>query len=506
MIRSLFILIFSAIIFSCSKSSDINITDDSCTVEIVSKLRNPYTQTGEPSLLAHPTHQYVKFKIYNIEQYRYLEAQGVFLLDHPFDAIPDKDLNYPAIRTHQYGIYYGVVPSGVNLKSLDAELISGLYMPEKGTTGKITDETAKEFNGTLTFFDPIDSALVPLEGAKIIIREGTKTAFGISDKDGNFHISTSQLLSDTLEVLIKFDNDYLEIHTLDLANISAVFGTNIYSLGYKKTCALTNLHIEIGRQMNNAALHHSCAALYSLNKFKEFAKAYNFLMPDKKFLFWIGREAPVSTSYATPMLRNMATQNISNPQLLLTNLLGVPADLAGILAVVIKDQLPDIYAPYYARYSTAARVSFIETMFHELGHASQYAQVGPSYWLPYVELIYNNGGYGDPTLPNAGIVGLSEAWAEDISNICAYYVYHKQKYLDLNEEPFEDWIPYGIYHDLYDEGSNEDFDAVSGFSFTQLYSFLTTDTRSLAALKTKLKNASPAQQSAIDTLFSHYGY
>ncbi len=506
MARTIFISIISIFILSCSKSSAIISTDNSCSVEIVSQLRNPYTQPSEPSLIGHPTHRYVKFKIYNIEQYRNLEAQGVFLLDHPFDAVPDKDLNYKTVRTHQYGIYYGVVPAGVDLKSLDAEVIADLYMPENGVTGKISGDEAKEFNGKLTFFDPIDSVQVPLEGAKIIIREGTKTVNGITDKDGKFHIATSQLLSDTLEVLIKFDNDYLEIHTLDLASLSAVFGTNIYSLGYKKTCALTNLNIEVGRQMNNAALHHSCAALFALNKFKEFAKHSDFLMPDKKFLFWIGREAPISTSYATPMLRNMSQQNISNPQLLLTNLLGLTADLAGILAVIIKDQLPDIYAPYYARYSTAARASFIETMFHELGHASQYAQVGPSYWLPYVELIYNNGGYGDPTLPNSGIVGLSEAWAEDISNICAYYVYHKQKYLDLNEEPFEDWIPYGIYHDLNDEGSNEDFDQVSGFSFPQLYSFLTTDTRSLAALKAKLKNIRPDLQTAIDTLFSHYGY
>jgi hypothetical protein len=123
-----------------------------------------------------------------------------------------------------------------------------------------------------------------------------------------------------------------------------------------------------------------------------------------------------------------------------------------------------------------------------------------------VEYIYGNGGYGTPDLANSGIVGLSEAWAEDLSNICAYYTYGKQKYLDLNEEPMEDWIPYGLYYDLYDTGSNESFDITANITFPQIYSQLTTDTKSLDILKTKLKSTYPTQQSGIENLFNHYGY
>lgn len=499
-------ILLTSLVFSCKKNQITNPADDSCTISIVSQLRNPYLQPSEPSLQSSPTHRYVRFRLKTIGEYRELEAQGVFLLDHPFDAIPDKNLNYKTEHTHQTGLYYAVVPNVVDIKKYNAEHIADLYMPDHPVNGRINDIEAKEFTGTVKFFDPIDSALVPLEAVKIILRNATRTVTTLTDKDGKFSVATSLLLTDTIEVLIKFDNDFLEIHTLDLASLSSVFGTNIYSLGYKKSCAFTNLNIEIGREMNNAALHHSCAALHSLNKFKKFASEFGYLVPDKKFLFWLGKEAPISTSYAAPMLRNMAQQNISNPQQLLVNLFGVPADLAGILSFIIQDQLPDIYAPFYIRFNTAARASFIETMFHELAHASHYAKVGPSFWLPYVEYIYGNGGYGEPSFTNSGIVGLSESWAEDLSNICAYYIYGKQKYLDWNEHPIDDWIPYGVYYDLHDEGTNEAFDQVSGFTFPQLYNFLTPDTRSVQALKTKAKNASPSQQTAIDILFNHYGY
>jgi hypothetical protein len=504
MIRSYIIMAFCILLFGCKKE---NQPGDSCSVEITHQLMNPYELPEEVLLTGkNPTHKYVKIRIYNISQFRALESQGVFLLDHPFDAIPDKNLQYKTEHTQQYGVYYAVVPAAVNLSGYDTEKISALNMPEHNPTERKSGKSEKRFTGRLTFFDPIDSIQVPLKGVKIIIKDVTKTENAITDSLGNFTLTSSEIISDTVEVLLRFDNDYLEIHTLDVADLLGIFSVNTYSLGYKKSCAFTDLNIEIGRAFNNAALHHSCAALHSLNKYKIFAAAFGYQMPDKKMLFWLGKEAPISTSYAAPMLHNMTQLSVSNPSQLLTNLFGVPAIVSDVLALVIQDQLPDIYAPFYERFATASRASFIETMFHELSHTSHYTKAGPEFWLPYVEYIYGNGGYGTPDLANSGIVGLSEAWAEDLSNICSYYTYGKQKYLDLNEEPIEDWIPYGLYYDLYDTGSNESFDITANITFPQIYSQLTTDTKSLDILKTKLKSTYPTQQSGIENLFNHYGY
>ena len=504
--RTLFIFIISLVIFACKKS-DTKTPKDECTVEIKHQFKNPYEATSEVLLQGNSTHQYVKFRLFNIEQYRNLEAKGAVLLDHPFDAIPDKNLQYKIEHTATYAVYYGVVPNNVNISKYQYEKIKDLYMPEKKSIdGKINGEEGKQFQGNVTFFDPIDSVQVPLKNIAIIVKDATKVAYAYTDDKGNFTIYGANITSDTVEVLIKFDNSYVEIHTLDVANIFGVFNQNIYSLGFKKSCAFTNLNIEIGREFNNAALLHSCAALYSFYKYVDFANHYGFQMSSQKFLFWLGKDAPISTSYATPMLHNMADQNIANPTQLLSNLFGLPANLAGTLAAVIKNQLPDLYAPFYSRYATAARASFIETMFHELSHASHYAKVGPAFWLPYVEYIYAHGGYGEAAFPNSGIIGMSEAWAEDLSNFGLFYTYHKQKYLENNETPAIDFIPYGVYHDLQDDGTNETFDNVSNITFPQLYNVFSSDLRSVADYKAKLKAAFPAQQAAIDILYAHYGY
>lgn len=506
MIRYTLLLLSCIVFFGCKKNA-VN-EGDTCTVEITHQFRNPYEISAETMLTGKKaTHQYVKFHISSIQQFQALEAQGVFLLDHPFDAVPDKNLQYTTAHTREYGVYYGVVPSNVNISRYDFEKITDLNMPEENPTGRTTSQKGdRQFEGTITFFDPIDSVQKPLKGLQIIIKDFTKTAAGFTDENGHFAFSTPSITSDTAEVMVRFDNDYLQIHTLDANDIFNVFGTNTFSLGFKKSCAFTNLNIEIGRQFNNATLQHSCAALHALNEYKTFAAQYGFQMPDKKFYFWLGKDAPISTSYATPMLHNMTQQNISNPTLLISNLFGVPANVADLLSFVIGDQLPDVYAPYYMRYSNAARASFIETLFHELSHASHFAKVGPDFWVPYVEYIYTHGGYGEPAFANSGIISLSEAWAEDCSNIGLNYIYNKPKYTALNEDPPADWIPYGLYHDLYDTGTNETFDNVSGITFPEIYSLFTTDTRSLATLKTKLKTNYPAQQIGIDSLFHHYGY
>lgn len=497
-----FLISFSFLFFSCKKNNVEKI--ETCDVVITHRLANPYTIPIEKDFdKQNPTHQYLKFHIYNATEYNFLVSNGVFLLDHPFDAVPNKNYEYTTEHTKQYGVYYGVVPTNVDVSQFTTEKVSDLYMPVANPVGKLIPKT---FSGTVTFFDPIDSIQVPLQGIRVIIKDATKFVYAITDTFGNFSVTTNALVADTAEILLQFDNSNLEIHTLDLTNLFGVFGINTYSLGFKRSCGFTNLNIAIGRSFNNAALHHSCAALLSYNQFKKFAHQNGLLMPTQKMLIWLGKEAPLSTSYAAPMLHNMADQNIANTTQLIENLLGVPADIADLLAIIVKSQLPDIYAPFYNRYATAARVSFMETLYHEFSHTSHYTKVGPQFWMPYVEYIYTHGGYGQPNFTNSGIVGLSESFAEDLSYMCAYSLYHKQQYINLNENPVDDWIPYGLYYDLYDNSTNEPFDQVSNISFTQVYNLLDVNTRSLATLKQKLKNNFPAQQAAIEILFRHYGF
>lgn len=503
--RAIVMYLMACLLISCKK--DKIAQKDTCTVDITHQLRNPYdaaysTQLNDKQSIL----QYSKFHLYNAAQYAYLRQNGVFLLDHPFDAAPNKHLQYKTEHTAQYGVYYGVVPNHLPLNGIYTEKLANVLSANSLDNQRVSDENGKDFSGNITFFDPIAATYVPLERAQIVIKDGTRIIYAFADSLGNFSVQSSAITSDTVEVLLRFDHPNLEIHTIDMSNLLGVMGINTYSLGFRKSCGFTSLNIQIGNSFNNAALHHSCATLLAYNKFKDFAQHFGFLIPNKKMLFWIGKDAPISTSYAAPMLQNMASVSNANTEQLLVQLLGITPDIANLLALVIKNQLPDIYAPYYSFYSTIARKSFLETLFHELSHASQYAQVGPTYWLPYVKYIYTYGGYGNISLPNSGIVAISEAWAEDLHLHILKYLYNQTIYDTYAETPINSWIPYGLYRDLNDDGTNEPFDAVSGITYSEIYALLQHDMQDVWSLKAKLKLNYPTQQTQIDNLFAHYGY
>jgi hypothetical protein len=270
------------------------------------------------------------------------------------------------------------------------------------------------------------------------------------------------------------------------------------------------MQIEIGPDANNAALQHAAATLVSLNQFKKFAQDNQFKFPNKRMVIWNAVDAVISTSYSTPMLNNINLNGANNIDGLLTQLFGIPSALTPVIRDVIGDKLPDIYAPYYNRNSNRVPKSFIEVMFHEFAHASHYAQVGDAFWSDYIAYIFANGGYGDVTKPGSGMIQLSEAWAEDVSNICAYQVYNDTVYLRYAEKPYTDFIPYGIYYDIYDNAVDSirqrTLDEVSGYNFTQMYQLLQPNIRTQQQFRDVLKLKLPTQTRQIDSLYVGYEF
>ena len=89
--KFLWIICSLVFLFGCKKEN-INQKDE-CTVELSQPFANPYLLPDAAQLNENKaTHKYVRFHIYNSKQYQTLEQQGVVLLDHPFDAIPNKNL------------------------------------------------------------------------------------------------------------------------------------------------------------------------------------------------------------------------------------------------------------------------------------------------------------------------------------------------------------------------------------------------------------------------------
>jgi hypothetical protein len=503
------ILAFSLISFSCKKSAT---PIESCNVVITNgRMKNPYsTQNGTGNRIK-SSHQYCKFYIHTIEDYQALEKKGVYLQSLPMDEY-DNAIEFTPTTTSKGIIFYGVVPAGVDISMYNYEPLENLSIPSASkTNSKVTGTgLGNKINGTVKFMNPISNQYTVLAGVKVIVKDVYKTAFTYTDENGNFEITDDELYSDTAQILLEFSNDYYEIRTLNIANLQAIVFPNKYSLGYKKTCGLTNMQIEIGPDAKNAALQHAAAMLVSLNQYKKFAQDNQMKFPTKRMVIWNAVDAVISTSYSTPMLNNINLSSSGNIDALLTQLFGIPSALTSTLRGIIGDKLPDIYAPYYNRNSNRVPRTFIETMFHEFTHASHYAQVGDAFWKDYIAYIFANGGYGDVTQPGSGMIQLSEAWAEDVSNICAYQIYGDTVYLRYNEKPYTDFIPYGIYYDIYDNAvdtiRHRTLDEVNGFSFTQMYQLLLPNIRTQQQFRDELKLKLPSQTRQIDSLYTGYGF
>jgi hypothetical protein len=506
----LILLALSLLQFSCNKKGATPL--ESCDVVIKNgRMRNPYTATTGGHLRVKPTHQYCKFYIHNIAEYQALENKGVYLQSLPMDEYTDR-IDFPVTTTAKGFVFYGVVPDGVDVSSFNFELADNAFIPEKVNANERVSGVGlgKKISGTVKFMNPVSNQYTELAGVKVIVKDVYKTASAYTDKDGNFTITDDEIYSDTVQVLLEFSNDYYEIRTLNIGRLGDIVFPNKYSLGYKKACGLTNMQIEIGPDADNAALQHAAALLLSLNQYKKFAQDNQLKFPTKKMVIWNAVDAVISTSYSAPMLNNINLSSSTSIDALLTQLFNIPAALTPTLRSIIGDKLPDIYAPYYNRNSNRVPRTFIETMFHEFTHASHYAQAGDAFWQDYIAYIFANGGYGDVTKPGSGMIQLSEAWAEDVSNFCAYQIYGDTVYIRYNEKPYTDFIPYGIYHDINDNAvdtiRHRTLDEVSGFTFTQMYQLLQSNVRTQQQFRDELKLKLPAQAGQIDSLYVGYGF
>jgi hypothetical protein len=139
------------------------------------------------------------------------------------------------------------------------------------------------------------------------------------------------------------------------------------------------------------------------------------------------------------------------------------------------------------RYST----QLMQTLFHELAHASYYRQVGQSHYLDLMTAEINNGlfsGCGPYNCDNAGeqqYISVSESWAEYLGTIHARRLHPNGfkrsafwggfvDYTTALER--ETWfenpnIPTGIYNDLNDVTNTtfEFWDNTGGLTIEQMY-------------------------------------
>ena len=169
------------------------------------------------------------------------------------------------------------------------------------------------------------------------------------------------------------------------------------------------------------------------------------------------------------------------------------AGYLGGYAVLIKALLPDITIGTNGRDDYA---SIYDAVCHELAHASHFAQVGTSYWNPYISYMLTSyvlsGGmtYGDGMGENAGLCEVGEMWA--------YYLESK-----IYKERYGGGFPtFGTSYWFYPQIFR--FLDERGMSVASMFSVLKSDVTSRQALKEALMTSYPDKRSIIEQVFSRY--
>jgi hypothetical protein len=175
--------------------------------------------------------------------------------------------------------------------------------------------------------------------------------------------------------------------------------------------------------------------------------------------------------------------------------------------------LPDVYIGI--DFYKSDRLKHLS--FHEIAHTSHYSKAGPFFWDNLVNAEIINLGHGNGSGPGSGQIALCESWADYIADNFTQKRYGGNPSINLQwgyqgeitRNETDHHIPHGLYNDLEDtrvddeEACDDDYfkrcgskcctccgpidDHVSGFTTTQMFSLLNSNTNSPSEFITKLK-------------------
>lgn len=232
---------------------------------------------------------------------------------------------------------------------------------------------------------------------------------------------------------------------------------------------------------------------------------------------------------STMMLGDIQTNQISMftnlcSLLFNTNLSVTAPNVFQLFTGLLPDMTVSVGSTQTANYSE----DLMQTMFHELGHASLFHQVGQAYWVTVIgQTISNiitfpstsiNYPYGAGTETFAGLIQINEAWAEFIgkehhrrfhtNSTAQTFVWSlgvRQNYPQAIENDMwfsNPWINTGIFYDLLDNFSaGENNDNLAGFSIQNMYNCFGPNTNGFCDFRTKfLQNNTGVNPTTLNNL------
>ena len=241
---------------------------------------------------------------------------------------------------------------------------------------------------------------------------------------------------------------------------------------------------------------------------------------------WISSR--ITQGASAPMLRTLFTTSLISLGLDFY-LAGVSGPLGVAAKQILQNLLPDITLRYgKSGGTTQSTADIVETIYHEMAHATHNTLVGNAYWTDYIGYIVTNGGYGSKNTSGSGRIAVAEAWGAYIGGLYGSMYYSSfsgnnaaqnikdnlllsleyQKPSDTSISNY--WIPRGMYYDLTDTGepgTTGVIDNANLYTPAMIFQSLNSNVLSVGQFKTDLLGRNSNLQSLqVNQLVQNYGY
>ena len=478
--------------------------DDPYTVENMQKALTKLYPTKADRIDISATDLYVRFLPKTDAEYRRLEENGLYLMDHPMDYsilqegdyYQDPEVGDEAI-TWQYAVvpHDYVFPEGIRCEKLDDVFISEHAPATRAADGidwaRVEEEafrltgnaglwegpsTKAESvapSGRITIEDPLFSGGKPfgVAGVKVAANIFVKIATTYTDRDGYYQMSKS--FSGEPRYRLVFQNE----KGFNIGINFLIVPASVSTLG-KGDASGIDLHVT---QESEGALFRRCvvnnAAYDYYSRCTE--DDLDVAPPPGDLRIWI---FPDLTCSSANMLHHGAFMN------------------QAIITAYLKEYLPlvKLFLPDITIGTKEKTYSQIyETVVHELAHASHYAQAGNDFWTPYINYILwsfvteSRTDYGSGTADGANYCEIGEMWA--------YFMHEtlkKDRYGGtVRQFGNTFWFKPDILTYLYERG----------ISRGEIFRALKAEVSTTEDLKEELIAQLPDRESIITQTFQHYG-
>lgn len=509
------------LVLSCEKSTapleeDIRTGDELSHEMIVlgEKLQDPYSYGNMTKALGSlyptkanriditPTDVYVRFLPANDKEFERLQSLGISLMDHPLDYRIVRDGDYyhdPSIAEDNITWQYAVLPHGFKIPDdIRHEVLDDCYIPENdpSTRSADIDWTAVEkesfrLTGNSTLFpvetrsgggrpkgrvtivddDIAEGKPIGVSGVKVVCNTFVKFSSCYTDRDGYYEINKNYSSNPRYRLLFHNEKGF------DIGFNKLLVPASTSTLGKGEPTGIDAvITSKSDRKLYTRCVVNNATYDYIMRCSED---DMNVTPPPSNLRIWIFQKLEVSSAV---MMRHGAFIDNS----LITKFLGQYAPLLKLFLPDITLGLHDV-EDYRTIYSKT---------FHELAHASHFAQVGKSFWDNYIEYIIgsfvDSGGetYGTGTGDNAGYCAVGEMWA--------YFMqskgYHDRYGGSMPTSGTSYWFHPQILRYLYERG----------MSSGDIFKAFTKEVTSVEELRKKLIELYPDNKAMIEQVFTRY--